>query len=87
MTIFTALLLYIGIMSSVYHFLVLGYVVGQGLELQGWKYYPGAVFRAMLFRNVTRKVRSLAWRWWLSLAVLVLSILLLIGVDQGWFEV
>jgi len=85
-TIFTALFLYIGIMAVVYHFLVLGLVVGQNLDMPGWKAYPGAVVKAMLFRNVTRKVRTLVWRWWLSIIILVISIFLLIGVDQGWFN-
>lgn len=86
MTIFTALFLYIGIMAVVYHFLVLGLVVGQNLGMPSWKAYSGAVVKAMLFRNVTKKVRTLVWRWWFSICILVISILLLIGVDQGWFN-
>lgn len=87
MTIFTALILYIGLMATVYHFLVLTYVVGEGLELPRWTAYPGAVLKAMLFRNITRKVRTLVWRWWISLLVLSGAIILLIGIDQGWFAV
>ena len=85
MTIFTALILYIGLMSTVYHFLVLGYVVGQNQNLTGWADYPPAVFKAMLFNNITKKMRSLVWRWWASIGSLLVAILFLIGVDQGWF--
>ncbi|VAW75233.1 hypothetical protein MNBD_GAMMA12-896 [hydrothermal vent metagenome] len=86
MTIFTALFFYIGLMATVYHSLVLVYVVREGLDMPKWSAYPRAVFRAMLFRNVSRKVRSLAWRWWLSLCTLTCAAILLIGVDQGWFQ-
>ncbi len=87
MTIFTALFLYVGLMATVYHFLVLTYVVGEGLEMPKWSAYPGAVFKAMLLRNVTRKVRALVWRWWMSFCILIAAIVLLVGIDQGWFAV